>query len=356
MKKNIAVIFTGTVATTLAKKIVESLSAYHVTAIFTEKAKYFITEDGWTTFNPICKIVDDVDEWSFTNYQKDDKIPHIELAKENDLLLVIASADFLAKMANGICDDLASSLYRAWHRSNPVIVAPAMNTHMWEHPVTQEHVLKLKSWSVNVVNPVEKTLACGDTGMGALADVKDIVNVVDDSFILQFPLENCNGIPVMDKHPGAYLFQRKHAPHTGVDLYTESDEPIYSMALGKIVSIEDFTGIGDNSPWWNNTRCVLVEHWFGVVCYGEMEESSLIKVGDVVKKCQYLGKVKQVLKEGKERSDIEGHSLSMLHVEFYPKSTKKASRTYELDKDNLLDPTQLLIEANPNMKILKNEK
>lgn len=163
----------------------------------------------------------------------------------------------------------------------------------------------------------------------------------EDIFPLRF--NDYSGVPVGD-HQGAFLAQRKHSRHTGVDLYTANERPVFAMNDGVVVSIEHFTGKHDGSTWWEDTQCVLIKHWFGVVCYGEITPRCL-KVGDQIYKGDCIGEVKRVLKLGKERPDIKGHSLSMLHVELYDEEQKTASRSYELDKDILRDPTPYLKEA-----------
>ena len=169
--KNIAIIFTGTVASSLAQKIINAFPfpEFEVNVVLTEKSKFFF--DPKTLVN--CKVYEDSSEWGLpvNGYVKDAKIPHIELAKENDLLLIIASADFIAKMANGLCDDLASSLYRAWQRHKPVVLAPAMNEWMYSHPIIKEHNKKLKKWGIIIIEPIVKRLACGTYGKGGLEDI-----------------------------------------------------------------------------------------------------------------------------------------------------------------------------------------
>ena len=353
-QRKIVIVFTGTVASTLAPKIINTFKKddYKVSAVFTERAKYFLSKGEMFSLQMSTPVYSDTSEWHGESYHKDQKIPHIELAKENDLLLIIASADYMAKMANGFCDDLASSLYRAWDRTKPVFLCPAMNTQMWEHPVTKTQLVTLNFWGVNVIFPIVKKLACGDEGMGALEDISKIKERIDKQFENVFPLSNFNGIPVKN-HQGAFLAKRKYAPHTGVDLYTSNGEYVQAMNDGVVVSIEDFTGKGDNSPWWNDTKCVLIKHWFGVVCYGEIDVGLLFE-GEKVTKGQTIGTVKQVLKKGKERPDIAGHSLSMLHIELYPENVKRASKSYEQDKDILLDPTDILKRAcGGNVKLLE---
>lgn len=101
-------------------------------------------------------------------------IPHIELSEWADLALVCpATANVIAKMAAGIADDAVSTTLVAC--SCPVVVAPAMNVHMWQNPATQANVKTLVSRGVHVVGPATGRLACGDVGAGKLEDVSVIV-------------------------------------------------------------------------------------------------------------------------------------------------------------------------------------
>lgn len=357
IKRKVVLVLTGSVATTVCKKLVKTFLSddYALTVVLTERAKYFLPESTLFWLSVTVPVYSNESEWAGKHYVKDAKIPHIELAKNNDLLLICpASADFLAKMANGLCDDLASSLYRAWHRDRPVYICPAMNDIMYSHPITQEHLNKLRSWGNIIIEPISKKLACGDEGIGALEDIDKIKYEIDDYFSLFPPLKAIRGIPI-GQHQGAYLAERKHSPHTGVDLYAEYMDSVRAMSDGVVISVEDFTGFFDNSPWWNDTQCVLIQHWFGVVCYGEIQPSTIsgIEAGAVVRKGQNIGHVLQVLKDGKERPDIQGHSKCMLHLELYPEGTCHASRTYELDKDLLRDPTPWIRMAYPDAKELK---
>ncbi len=103
-----------------------------------------------------------------------DPIPHISLADGAELCVVVpATADIMAKMACGIADDALSTTLLALHC--PVLVAPAMNVHMWRHPATQANTRTLRSRGVLFVDPVSGPLACGDVGEGKLASVDGIV-------------------------------------------------------------------------------------------------------------------------------------------------------------------------------------
>ncbi len=101
------------------------------------------------------------------------EVEHIALAKRADLFLIApATANIIGKMANGIADDMLSTTVMATRA--PVMVAPAMNTGMWDNPATQENVKKLIARGVHVVTPASGHLACGDSGAGKLEDVNVI--------------------------------------------------------------------------------------------------------------------------------------------------------------------------------------
>jgi len=104
-------------------------------------------------------------------------IEHIAVAQRIDLLVVApATANTIAKMARGVADDFLTTLYLA--TTAPVVVAPAMNVNMWEHPATRENVETLRARGVHVVAPEEGYLACGMTGAGRLASVDAITAAV----------------------------------------------------------------------------------------------------------------------------------------------------------------------------------
>eukprot|EP00594_Rhizosolenia_setigera_P009727 CAMPEP_0178974034 /NCGR_PEP_ID=MMETSP0789-20121207/22172_1 /TAXON_ID=3005 /ORGANISM="Rhizosolenia setigera, Strain CCMP 1694" /LENGTH=237 /DNA_ID=CAMNT_0020662203 /DNA_START=43 /DNA_END=756 /DNA_ORIENTATION=+ len=145
-------------------------------------------------------VYDAQDEWKQWK-RLGDPVLHIDLRNWADVcLLAPLSAHTLAKIANGLCDDPLSSCLRAWDYGHvlsrppkPLIIAPAMNTAMWLHPLTQKQIETIQSFwctsnniiienldcGVNVVEPQTKTLACGEIGHGALACVDDIVHSVE---------------------------------------------------------------------------------------------------------------------------------------------------------------------------------
>jgi len=111
----------------------------------------------------------------------DDRVPdnmgHIELSRDRELVVVApATADFLAKVANGLADDLLSTLCLA--RACPLLVAPAMNRQMWDYPATQRNVTTLRADGVLFAGPAAGDQACGETGMGRMAEPAEILAAV----------------------------------------------------------------------------------------------------------------------------------------------------------------------------------
>jgi phosphopantothenoylcysteine decarboxylase/phosphopantothenate--cysteine ligase len=115
-----------------------------------------------------CGLFDFVDTW---------EIEHISLAKKADLILVApATANIIAKIAAGICDDLLTCIILA--TKAPVLIAPAMNKNMYRNKITQDNIAKLKKLGYVFISPQEGKLACGDVGVGCLAEIEEIVREV----------------------------------------------------------------------------------------------------------------------------------------------------------------------------------
>lgn len=103
---------------------------------------------------------------------------HINLSREADLLVVApATADIMARMAAGLADDLASTVLLATDK--PVLIAPAMNVRMWQHPATQRNLERLRADGVAVVGPNEGDMACGEFGPGRMSEPLEIVAAIE---------------------------------------------------------------------------------------------------------------------------------------------------------------------------------
>ncbi|XP_012251486.1 phosphopantothenoylcysteine decarboxylase [Athalia rosae] len=173
-RKKLLIGCTGSVATiklpTLAEKFWEQ--NLEVRVVVTERAKHFFKE---CDLPPGTQILSDTVEWAAWQ-DRGDPVLHIDLVKWADLYLIAPlDANTLGKLASGMCDNILTCVARAWDPTKPLLFCPAMNTKMWEHPVTGPQISMLKSWGYKEIPCVSKTLACGDVGLGAMAEVDTIV-------------------------------------------------------------------------------------------------------------------------------------------------------------------------------------
>jgi phosphopantothenoylcysteine decarboxylase/phosphopantothenate--cysteine ligase len=143
-------------------------SGCEVSVAMTRHATEFVQPLTFRALTDKHVIVDDYDP------SNPDPIAHINFSQNIDLLLVVpATANIIAKFANGVADDFLSSTYLAC--TAPVMIAPAMNTTMWEQPATQRNIERLKTDGVHFVEPIAGELACKTVGTGKLEDVENIV-------------------------------------------------------------------------------------------------------------------------------------------------------------------------------------
>ena len=109
----------------------------------------------------------------------DGSMPHIDLARWADTVVIApATADVMARFALGLADDLLTTLFLALEPTKRVIMVPAMNTVMWNKPVVQSHVATLRAAGATILLPVEGNLACGEQGIGAMAEPDMIAGVI----------------------------------------------------------------------------------------------------------------------------------------------------------------------------------
>jgi phosphopantothenoylcysteine decarboxylase len=199
---NILLSATGSVAAIRTPLLYQSLVAtgHSVKVVATDAACYFFDAKELSP----GVLIRDADEWPRERYGRGDPVLHIELRRWADLLLIAPlDANTLAKIATGLADNCLTCVWRAWDPARPVVLAPAMNTLMWEHPLTWRHLRQLIAdfggaaptpthisgdalvdWlnancrNLYMVPPIEKELACGDVGIGAMAEVPTIVTAV----------------------------------------------------------------------------------------------------------------------------------------------------------------------------------
>jgi phosphopantothenoylcysteine decarboxylase / phosphopantothenate---cysteine ligase len=168
------------------------------------------------TFQAISGFPVITDMWAETD---DPEIKHIQVAQSVDLLLVApATANLLAKFANGLADDFLSTVYIS--ATAPVLVAPAMNVEMWAHPATQENVERLRKRGVHFVDPDEGFLACKSVGAGRLAEPEAIVNRAWEILLLS-GVRSQESEPETDNHQKAAI---PVAANPTYDLYNSLPE------------------------------------------------------------------------------------------------------------------------------------
>ena len=182
MPRKILLGVTGSVAAVLTGKLTQALSDLgEVRLVVTDKGRYFTDH---IQIVGATHIYFEQDEWRTPKgdrvwKQKDDPVVHIELRDWANVLVVAPlTANTMAKIRYGLCDNLLTSVIRAWERGKPMIAAPAMNTKMWEHHHTQEQIPWMRDHGWWIANPQSKELACGDKGMGAMAPIEEIVDLV----------------------------------------------------------------------------------------------------------------------------------------------------------------------------------
>jgi phosphopantothenoylcysteine decarboxylase/phosphopantothenate--cysteine ligase len=205
---------TGGVAAYKAAELVRLLQqdGFTVEVVMTRGAREFITPLTFAALSGQKVITDLFEKSSSGEANVESAIEHIAVAQRTDLLLVApATADILAKFARGMADDFLTTLYLA--TTAPVIVAPAMNVNMWNHPATQENIEMLRARGVRIVNPDEGYLACGMTGAGRLAGQQEIVAAVRQTLHTQKDFEGetmliTAGPTCEDLDPVRYLTNR----------------------------------------------------------------------------------------------------------------------------------------------------
>jgi phosphopantothenoylcysteine decarboxylase len=199
---------TGSVAALRVPSLYEALrgEGHLVRIVATESSVHFFDPETLPPdpSDPLGgPVFRDQDEWAGDRWRRDDPVLHIEFRRWADLLVVAPlDANTLAKFALGLSDNFLTCLFRAWDFGRPVVLAPAMNTLMWDSPVTRRHLRQIledrgdgrhgNAWTLDdapdvfarhapglvLVPPQAKRLACGDIGQGAMAEVLAIAEAV----------------------------------------------------------------------------------------------------------------------------------------------------------------------------------
>jgi phosphopantothenoylcysteine decarboxylase/phosphopantothenate--cysteine ligase len=171
--KKILLVLTGSIASAKAGDQIKELRSrgWQVTCVLTKAAENFVTPLTVRAFSgqPVYG--------EFFSHETPYDVLHTSLAEESDAILAApASADFIARLAAGMADDLASCIILATKK--PVVVAPAMNDQMYLHPLTQKNLGILKEVGYHILDPIEGDLVCGKTAIGHIPDPKTLADAV----------------------------------------------------------------------------------------------------------------------------------------------------------------------------------
>ena len=174
MSKSILLIIGGGIAAYKSLELIRLLKTrgIGVRAIMTKAAEEFVTPlsvasiSGEKVHSALFNLTDEVE------------MGHIELSRSADLVVVVpATADLMAKMAGGLANDLASTTLLATDKK--VLIAPAMNVRMWQHAATQRNIITLKNDGIYFVGPNEGDMACGEFGLGRMAEPAEILTAIE---------------------------------------------------------------------------------------------------------------------------------------------------------------------------------
>jgi len=176
-EKHILLIISGGIAAVKLPDLIRKLTAQgaRVTPVLTQSGAQFVTPLS------IAALARSKVYTELFDLTEEAQMGHIELSRAADLILVApATAQIMAKMAQGMADDLASTLLLA--TDTPVMIAPSMNVRMWQHPATQRNLKQLQEDGVQVIGPNDGEMACGEYGPGRMAEADEILAQVAGFF------------------------------------------------------------------------------------------------------------------------------------------------------------------------------
>ncbi len=170
---HIVYILSGGIACYKSASVIRLLkkAGHTVQPVMTDSATQFITP------LTVTALAGEVVRSDLFDMQTEAQMDHIQLSRSGDVILIApATANFLAKMAIGLCDDLASTVVSA--SNTPVLVAPSMNPYMWQNPANQHNINTLKQRGIAFIDPQHGDMACGETGIGRMAEPEQIVDTL----------------------------------------------------------------------------------------------------------------------------------------------------------------------------------
>ena len=188
MKKNVILGVTGSVATVMLFKLMEKLEkeGFQLKIVTTKSAWLFILSvlfrKPWKMFKILQVWETGIGEIAGAFSKEKGRVRHINLVKWADLLLIApASANTISKITHAIADNFLTTIALAMPEDKKIFIAPAMNIEMWKNPFFQENLEKIRKEKKRyaVIEPVAGTLQCGDEGMGKMAEIGKIVEILE---------------------------------------------------------------------------------------------------------------------------------------------------------------------------------
>ncbi len=176
--KKILFIISGSISAYKSLDLLKDLikEKFHIEVILTKSGQKFLTPLSISSLINKRTHTD-----IFSEEKKIDHMKHINLTRNSDLIVVCpASANIIAKLANGYADDLASTTLAAANKK--IFVVPAMNKKMWENPANKKNINELKNREIKIIGPTKGNLACGEIGLGRMEEIKIIKNEIKDFF------------------------------------------------------------------------------------------------------------------------------------------------------------------------------
>tara|TARA_X000000950_G_C13897804_1_gene653642 strand:+ start:1935 stop:3125 length:1191 start_codon:yes stop_codon:yes gene_type:complete len=189
VKRKILLIVTGGIASYKALELMRALvnDSYEVNCILTKNVEKFVTKLSFDSLlGKDCFT-------SLFSISENNEMNHISLANSSDLILIVpCTANFIGKIANGIADDLASTVILATNK--PILIAPGMNVGMWKNKALKDNIKTLKKRDITIIEPNTGKLACGQIGKGKLVEVEKVIKLVEKFFALSSTLNGKKAI------------------------------------------------------------------------------------------------------------------------------------------------------------------
>ena len=176
--KKILFIISGSISAYKSLDLLKDLikEKFHIEVILTKSGQKFLTPLSVSSLINKRTHTD-----IFSEEKKIDHMKHINLTRNSDLIVVCpASANIIAKLANGYADDLASTTLAAANKK--IFIVPAMNKKMWENPANKKNIKELKNREVKIIGPTKGNLACGEIGFGRMEEIKKIKKKIKHFF------------------------------------------------------------------------------------------------------------------------------------------------------------------------------